>query len=461
MQKLRGLRDFIHDMIEKTTDLVQETHESSAKVPRELLTRVPGLEQPVRAVDAVRHLTAELVFDSIRAANRGVQLAEEIGFKAAEKVLESLPPDVLALDKLGVDPLMAQNLADWGSMAQAALNAVAGDFLVSKENELAIPMCLFHRETMLEPLEAKLAESPNLSPNLVLFVHGLGCAEAGFRLFGKNLYGRPDANYGTLLQEELGYSPFYVRYNTGRHISENGRELALKLEALHAAYPMALERIVLVGHSMGGLVVRSAAHYGHTLGHAWVKQLSHVFCLGSPHHGAPLEKLGNVLSTVLAPLEVAGAQVTRKLLDARSPGVKDLRFGNLVDEDWKDGDVDSFLKDTRTELGIVPGVTYCAIASTLTRDENHPVAAIMGDLMVRVHSASGEHEDERRRIPFQDARVLSGLNHVALMNHPAVYAEMKRWLTDAEPAGVAEPAPQEAQAAQAAEIEAAEPEPAL
>lgn len=431
MQRLRGLRDLIHDIIEKTTDLVQETHESSFKTPRELLASVDALEEPVRAADAVRHVTAALVFDSIRATNRGVQWAGEIGFKAVEKVLSVLPEDTFPSTAVS-DPLLRARLELWTSMAQSALNAVAGDFLQSRDNGLAISMSLFCDDTQLAPLEATLMQLEGLSPRVCLFVHGLGCVESGFKLFGQELYGREDAWYGKLLQEELGYTPFFARYNTGRHISENGRDLALQLEALHAAYPMALEKLVLVGHSMGGLVVRSAAHYGNALGHAWVKDLSHVVCLGSPHHGAPLEKAGNVLTSLLGSIATAGTQVPHKIFNARSAGIKDLRFGSLIDEDWQDSDIDAFLSDRRGEVGLLPHVTYCAIASTLTRDPAHPMAAVMGDLMVRVHSASGKHEEERRCIPFQDTRVLSGLNHIALLNHPAVYAELKRWLTPAQ-----------------------------
>ncbi len=447
MQRLRGLRDLIHDIIEKTADLVQETHESSSRTPRELLASVPALGDPVRAADAVRRVTAAFVFDSIRATNRGVQWAEELGFQAVEKVLGALPPDALEA-KLLADPLIAERIGQWTAMAQGALNAVAGDFLASRNNGLAISMCLFQGQKKLEPLEATLASIPDLSPHLCIFVHGLGCVESGFRLFGQELYGRADAHYGQLLHEDLNYTPFYVRYNTGRHISENGRELALQLEALYAAYPASIANIALVGHSMGGLVIRSAAHYGHALEHRWVKRLSHAFCLGSPHHGAPLEKAGNVLSSVLGAFATAGTQVPRKILDARSAGIKDLRFGSLLDEDWQDGNIDAFLSDRRGEMSPVPGVTYCAIASTVTRDAAHPIAAVMGDLLVRVHSASGHHDDERRRIPFQDTRVLSGLSHIALLNHPAVYAEIKRGLTGAPPVGIPEPQPNTAEAAQ-------------
>ncbi|MFT3924696.1 MAG: alpha/beta fold hydrolase [Myxococcales bacterium] len=456
MQRFRGLKDLIHDVIEKTTDLVQETHEAAARKPRELLANVGALEDPVRAVDAIRQVTASLVFDSIRATNRGVQRVEDLGLEAAEKLLAKLPvttsepaesePAEALEAEVAVDPAFRNQVETWVSTAQSALNAVAGDFLHARKNGLAITLSLY-RDLKPVPLtqQALLATYPQATSKVCLFVHGLGHLESGFQLFSQELYGNADTTYGSLLERELGFTALYLRYNTGRRVSENGRELALLLEELAANYPLPLSQLVLVGHSMGGLVVRSAAHYGAELGHAWVKQLSHVFCLGSPHQGAPLEKAGNVLTSILAAFDTAGTQVPAKVFNARSAGIKDLRFGNVVDEDWKDFDPDAFLRDQRGELALVPHVTYCAIASTVTRDPAHPVASVMGDLLVRTESAQGGGPDVARRVAFQDSRILSGLNHIALLNHPAVYAEIKRCLTSTAPQGSAATRPDEAQ----------------
>lgn len=443
MERLRGLKDLIYDVIEKTTDLVQETHEAAARRPRELLANVAPLEESVRTVDAVRQVTASLVFDSIRATNRGVQLAEDLGLQAAEKLLAKLPaapardaplptsgdaPSQGTSSTL-LEPAFRNQLESWVDLAQSALNAVAGDFLHARQNGLAIQLSLYRDLKPLPLTSAAMAAAhPRATSKVCLFVHGLGHLETGFQLLSQELYGRPDASYGRLLEEDLGYTALYLRYNTGRHISENGRELALLLEKLAVVYPVAIERLVLVGHSMGGLLVRSAAHYGHTLKHEWVKHLSHVFCLGSPHHGTALERAGNLLTSLLTAFDTAGTQVPAKVFNARSAGIKDLRFGNVTDEDWQAFDPDAFLSDQRGELEQIPHVIYCAIASTLTRDPVHPLAAVMGDLLVSTHSAQGVHADSARRIPFHDSRVLGGLSHIALLNHPAVYAEIKRCL---------------------------------
>src|SRR5690606_14178182 len=117
--------------------------------------------------------------------------------------------------------------------------------------------------------------------------------------YAEQTWGDPALNYGALLEAELGFSVLYVRYNSGLRIATNGRKLAQLLADVVSAYPVPLEEIVLIGHSMGGLVSRSAAHYASELELSWVQRLSHLICLGSPHHGAPLEKAGNLLTSVL------------------------------------------------------------------------------------------------------------------------------------------------------------------
>jgi hypothetical protein len=182
---------------------------------------------------------------------------------------------------------------------------------------------------------------------------------------------------------------------------------------------------------MGGLVARSAAHYGAEHGAAWVNRLSHLFCIGSPHFGAPLEKASNVLASVLSFFDTAGTRVPAKILNARSSGIKDLRFGYLVDDDWKGRDPDAFLDDNRHDVPFVPSATYCFIASTLTRDPNHPVSVLLGDVLVRLPSAAGWHEEPSRRIPFHLGRIVGGVHHLELMNHPEVYDVIRKRLSEA------------------------------
>jgi hypothetical protein len=177
---------------------------------------------------------------------------------------------------------------------------------------------------------------------------------------------------------------------------------------------------------MGGLVARSACHYGSTEPDPWTDAVRHVVCLGTPHLGAPLEKTANVAGWALSRL--AETRPFAAVVNGRSAGIKDLRFGNCVEEEWCDCDPDELLRDRCREVPFLPGASYYFVAATLTRDADHPLGRVVGDLLVRFPSASGN--GRRRRIAFEldNGRHLGGLNHFQLLNHPAVYAELRRWL---------------------------------
>jgi pimeloyl-ACP methyl ester carboxylesterase len=300
-----------------------------------------------------------------------------------------------------------------------------GDALGAIGNALSIELGVYKDGVHVTPREwAASVENP--SDTLVLFVHGLGCTEWSWTFDAETLHGDAGVNFGTLLERDFGFTPLYVRYNTGLHVSENGQKLARLLNDVVQAYPA--RRILLVGHSMGGLVVRSAAHYGKTTGAPWTSALSHVFCIGSPNLGAALEKTGNVLASVLALFDVAGTQVPAKILNGRSSGIKDLRFGYVVDEDWKDKDPDALLEDNRQNIPFVDGVLYCFVAGTLSKDASHPMNDLLGDVLVRLPSASGHAPEPASRIPFHIGHVVGGVHHLALGNHPDVYAQIARVL---------------------------------
>jgi pimeloyl-ACP methyl ester carboxylesterase len=306
-----------------------------------------------------------------------------------------------------------------GSMALGALNGAIGDALDREGSELALAMS-FRREGR----EVGPADYEDATPRLAVFVHGLCETDEAW-----GLSGRP--GYGSRLSEELGYTPLYLRYNTGLHISDNGRRLAELLEEVVEEWPTPVEEVVLVGHSMGGLVARGACHYGHAAEAEWARRLRHVFCLGSPHLGAPLEKAANVAGYALSRLPET--RPIAKLVNGRSVGIKDLRFGSCVEEDWCDCDADEFMKDRCNEVPFLDCATYYFVGATLAQNPN----SLVGDLLVRFPSASGQ--GRRRRIPFEiDNGVhLGGLNHFQLLNHPAVYEQIHAWLARPKPKALA------------------------
>jgi pimeloyl-ACP methyl ester carboxylesterase len=351
--------------------------------------------------------------ESARAVHDEVSALVHSGVRAA---LRAMPQSAgAALATKTADDAAALADSARGALALAVLNAYAGDGLHARGNALALDMTLRHRGADVDP--GALAGA---SERVAIFVHGLGETDAAWRLRAT----RERPGYGALLKRELGYTPLELRYNTGRHISDNGRALAAMLEDLHDAWPEPLDEIVLVGHSMGGLVARSACHYGRVDGHRWTDAVRHVICLGSPHLGAPLEKGVNALGWALG--RVPETEPLARVVNARSAGIKDLRFGACIEEDWCDCDPDELLTDRCQDVPFLPNATFCFVAATISTREGDPLGTVVGDLLVRVPSASGE--GRRRRVPFGDGRRLGGLNHFDLLNHPAVYEQIRAWL---------------------------------
>jgi pimeloyl-ACP methyl ester carboxylesterase len=234
------------------------------------------------------------------------------------------------------------------------------------------------------------------------------------------------ATYGERLAAELGYTPVYVRYNTGRHISENGRTLAQRLGELLGAWPVELERVALVGHSMGGLVARSACHQAAAEGAPWVGDVRHVVSLGTPHMGAPLAQAAHWLSATLNRLPESAA--FSAWLRRRSAGIRDLRQGSLVDEDWLDRDPEALRGVACTEVPLLEGATHCFISASVTQDERHPVGRMIGDVLVLAPSAAGRSRTRRLGFRDEDGRHVGGTHHLALLNHPVVYEQLRAWL---------------------------------
>jgi pimeloyl-ACP methyl ester carboxylesterase len=293
---------------------------------------------------------------------------------------------------LGAAALPRKALSDTsrGATALAALNGLFGDRLEAEGSPLAIPM------------QVRRIGEPG-TPHLVVFLHGLGETEYA--------WGSP--GYAEALAD---ITPVFVRYNTGRHISENGAALDALLARL--ARERDVERITLIGHSMGGLVARSACHHGSP----WTRRVRHVITLGTPHAGAPLEQAVHTLS---AGLNLAPeTRPFARLLRRRSAGIRDLRRGSLVDSDWRDQNPEALRCKALTEIGLLGGATHCFVSATVTHDARHPVGRLLGDMLVLSPSAAGV------RIGFSDENGLAvgGTHHLALLNHPAVAEQLRTWL---------------------------------
>lgn len=303
----------------------------------------------------------------------------------------------------------------------AALNGVLGDYLERSDNPLAMPMELRHQGVALDPTRESLAGAlPHATGKIAVLVHGLCRSDLQWM--------RKGHDHGRALARDLGFTPVYVRYNSGLHISVNGRRLAALLEPLLANWPVPVEDFVLIGHSMGGLVARSAVHYAKRGRRRWPKRLRRMVFLGTPHHGAPLERGGAWVDVLFgtSPYTAAFSRLGR----LRSAGITDLRHGSLLDED-RDG-VDRFAPhpDPRQVVSLPAGVACFAIAGLKGESTGGAGASLVGDGLVPLASALGRHRDARRTLAFAEERQWIGkkIGHLELLSSHRVYAQIRHWL---------------------------------
>ena len=314
------------------------------------------------------------------------------------------------------------------NLALAVLNATLGDELSDRGSPLAIRMAVRSARADVEPRSDGLRIAfPEATSKLAVFLHGLGENEESWRLHADRHGVGAESTYGSRLAQELGYTAVYLRYNTGLHISENGRHLTSLLEDIVEAWPTRVTELILVCHSMGGLVARSACHYAGQRGHSWVSTLRHVFYLGSPHLGAGLEQWVSRLSSVLGKLDES--RPFASFLDRRSAGVKDLRAGHLLDDDWH---ASRGPERKSNEVPLIAWAHHYAVSATVTRSRRNPLGRLFGDLVVQPGSARGR-SNSGRTIPFrvEHTRHFAGLHHFNLLNHPSVYEAIRQWLEPA------------------------------
>ena len=390
---LRGLNRLTIDGIAGIVDLVEAMHYNIASVPGILAKPKRGRTTGITG----------LVYRSIR----GV-----IGLVGH------------GLDKLlaRLEPLLGERSTWPGREALlAALNGVLGDYLAASNNPLAITMALRRGGIALPGERAPLAAAiPQAGGKLVVLLHGLCMNDLQWM--------RKGHDHGAALARDLAYTPVYLHYNSGLHISTNGRAFAELLETLVQRWPVPLTELVLIGHSMGGLVARSACHYGALARHEWLRRVDKLVFLGTPHHGAPLERGGNWVDMLLG--SSAYSAPLARLGKIRSTGITDLRFGNLLDEDWKKRDRFEHSEDLRVAVPLPEGVACYAIAATTGKTAGDLTDKLIGDGIVPLASALGRHGNKRLALTFDESRqwVAHGTNHLDLLSRAEVYAQMKRWL---------------------------------
>ncbi len=321
-----------------------------------------------------------------------------------------------------LDPILTDEHPTPGrEAARAALNGVLGDHLAETANPLAIPMRLRRDGQPLQLDRDSLAET--LAPSsgrIAVLVHGL--------CLNDRHWNRDGHDHGAALARDLGYTTFYLHYNTGLHISANGRAFADVLQALAAEWPVPIEELVIIGHSMGGLVSRSACHYGAAAGHDWPRHLRKLIFLGTPHHGAPMERGGQWLHLALDKSRYTAAFT--HLARIRSAGITDLRYGNLLDSDWLDRDRFKHEGDTRQAIPLPEGVQCFAIAASTGSQADGLRDQLLGDGLVPVRSALGQHEEAHRALSIPESQQWIGrtMNHFDLLSRQDVYEQIALWV---------------------------------
>ena len=399
---LRGATRLAADATLGLADLVEAMHERIATLP--------GTAQDGR-MTGIFGITG-LVYKSIRGVTRIVGGSLDGLLKAVGLLTPML--------QTSGEPVSREREA-----VLAALNGVFGDLLEASANPLATPMSLRHEGRALTPtlaLDAATLQAalPGATDRLVLLVHGLCMNDLQWqRQINENHH-----DHGAMLARECGFTPVYLRYNSGRAVHRNGLELAGLIEQLLAAWPVPLQRVLLLGHSMGGLVLRSALQQGAQAGQAWPERVNELVCLGTPHHGAPLERAGHGLDILLGAAPYAAPLA--RLATVRSAGIMDLRHGNLLPP--RHAANGRLLPPASVPLP--SHINSYAIAAQMGDTAAALKGRVLGDGLVPVASALGRHVRPARTLAFapEHQAVLQGMNHMELLNRPEVAEQLLRWL---------------------------------
>ena len=300
----------------------------------------------------------------------------------------------------------------------AMINGLIGDYLAATDNPLAIEMSVRKNGKTWD--KQKLIKAIEQSEGHVnLMVHGLTLNDLQWK--------RKKHDHGALLQSDLGILPIYLHYNTGLHVSENGRKLSEMIESIIEVSSVPL-KLNIITHSLGGLVARSACYYGEQSNCKWTKNLQKVVFLGTPHNGALAEKAGNWMDTVLNK-NYYGRTISR-IARMRSSAFTDIRYGYVVDEDWKGKDRFADSLNNRTPVPLPEDVECYAIATTTSKKSSNFNDQVRGDGMVTIDSALGIHREEKwhLNIPQENQWIGRNISHMDLLCNPEVYSTIKNWL---------------------------------
>ncbi len=384
---LRGLGSLAIDATLGITDVVEAMHRGIARIPG---TRIDPLQQRNAGISG-------LVYRSIRGVTRLVG-------GGVDRALSRVEPLLDASDSPRRDAVLS------------AINGVLGDHLEHSANPLAISMQLRHRGRTLAINSAALkADIPDAGGRVLLLLHGL--------CMNDRQWLRNGHDHGAALARDLGYTPVYLRYNSGRPIADNAADLSAMLEALVREWPVEIEELAILGHSMGGLLARSACRQAAVDDREWLQHLRRIVFLGTPHAGAPLERGGSRIDALLG---ASGyTEALARIGKIRSAGITDLRHGTVHDSDQANAPSDGYSQ----RIGLPEGINCFAIAASLSAPGT-ATSRLFGDGLVPVASALGRHADRTRALQFSRSQRWIGhrMGHLDLLDRADAYRRIRRWL---------------------------------
>ena len=405
LSDLHGYSRLVIDATLGITDLVEAMHLNFLHLPAPFdKARAARNQRQHGAVRKVVHKTTGLIYGSIRRATHLLAGGLDVA-------LGRLQPEIEHLHSTKErDALIS------------ILNGVLGDHMTSRNNRLTITMGWRLDGKNLPATREALAKAlPEAQGRILVMVHGHCMNELQWTTSSGH-------NHGAVLAAANGFTPMVLRYNSGLHISKNGRELAEQLEQLVKAWPVPVQEVCIVGYSIGGLLARSAFHYGAQAQHSWMPMARKLIFVGTPHHGSMLEQAGNLVDIAL---EVSPySEALARLGKIRSAGTTDLRHGNLLDEDWTGRDRFARSADPRQPVPLPEGVQCYAIAAMISKEHNNLTAKLVGDGLVPLKSALGQHHERKRALHFPHGhqKVFYGMTHLGLLDSKAVCEQMQQWL---------------------------------
>lgn len=388
---LRGLSRLAVGATVGVTEMVEQLHATIAAVPGPLAKGAPAKAKGISG----------LVYRSVRGVTRFVGHGLDAIFGSFQRMSGGGSPS-----------------SPGREAALAILNGVCGDFLEKSGNPLTIRMSFREAGLPLALTSTALATAlPAVTGKILVLVHGL--CRNDLQWSSQDAAADDEELSIAGLARELGYTVVALHFNSGLPIGGNGRRLAELLETLIEQWPLPVEELAILGHSMGGLVARSAVHYAQEAGRAWPRRLRRLIFLGTPHLGAPLERGGHWFEELLGYSPYAAPFA--RLAQIRSAGILDLRHGNLLE--------DPLLGDEPPEVLPLPErIDAFTIAGTLAKDELD--LSLLGDGLVPVASALGCHPDQARSLdlPKEHQWVAYDTGHLRLLTSPAVGEKLREWL---------------------------------